>query len=155
MNLKKLLKTWYEQFISLHGEPRAIATGLAIGVFIGVTPTIPFHTIITIFICFLFKKNITAAYLGSWIISNPLTIPFFYFAQRRLGNYLLGYNYNGLTSYDYSIAGITHMGLDIAMPLLTGGFIMAPLFAVPAYFIAYRLITSVRKMRHDHSKKNH
>jgi hypothetical protein len=154
VNLKKLFNTWYVQLISLKGEPTAIAAGLAAGVFIGVTPTIPFHTIITILICFLFKKNITAAYLGSWIISNPLTIPFFYIAEHRLGSCLLGNSYNGLNFSDYSLFGIMQMGRDVVVPLLLGGIILATFFAVPAYFITYRLILSVRKKCHDHGEKN-
>lgn len=154
MNLGKRLNTWYKQLISLKGEPDTIAAGLAVGVFIGVTPTTPFHTILTILICFLFKKNITAGYLGSWIISNPLTIPFFYVAEHRLGKCLLGNSYNGLNLSDYSLFGIMQMGRDVVVPLLTGGIILAPFFAVPAYFIAYKLILSVREKRHDHGEKN-
>jgi uncharacterized protein (DUF2062 family) len=110
VNLGKRLNTWYKQLISLKGEPGAIADGLAIGVFIGVTPTIPLHTILIILICFLFKKNITAGYLGSWIISNPLTIPFFYVAEYRLGKCLLGNFYKWLTLSDYSLFGMAQAG---------------------------------------------
>jgi len=154
VNLKKRLNTWYKQLFSLKGEADAIAAGLAVGVFIGVTPTIPFHTILTILICFSFKKNITAGYLGSWIISNPLTVPFFYVAEYRMGKYLLGNSYNELNLSDYSLFGMAHMGWDVVVPLLTGGLILAPFFAVPSYFIAYKLILSVRRKRHDHGKKN-
>lgn len=154
MNLKERLNTWYKQLISLKGEPNAIAAGLAIGVFIGVTPTIPFHTILIVLICFLFKKNITAGYLGTWIVSNPLTIPSFYFTEYWLGSLLVGNGSKGLEFFNQPMFGIMQMGRDILIPLLTGGFILAPLFTVPAYFITYRLIVSVREKRHDHSEKN-
>lgn len=154
MNLGKRLNTWYKQLISLKGEPDAIAAGLAIGVFIGVTPTIPLHTILIILICFLFKKNITAGYLGSWIISNPLTIPFFYVAEYRLGKCLLRNSYKALNLSDYSLFGMAQAGWDVVVPLLTGGMIIAPFFAAPAYFITYKLILSVREKRHDHGEKN-
>jgi uncharacterized protein (DUF2062 family) len=154
ISLKKCSKRWYKQFISLKGDPGAIAAGLAIGVFIGVTPTIPLHTILIITICFLFKKNMTAGYLGSWVISNPLTIPFFYVFEYRLGKCLLGNSYNRPIINDYSLFSIMQMGRDVVVPLLTGGIIIAPFFAAPAYFIAYKLILSVREKRHDHGKKN-
>src|ERR1035437_1511252 len=89
-DMKKHLKKRYLQLISLKGEPHVIAFGFAIGVFIGVTPIIPFHTIMIVLLCILFKKNITAGYLGSWFISNPLTIPVLYVTQYRLGKFILG-----------------------------------------------------------------
>ena len=144
MILKKRIRTFYERFISLKGEPAQIAAGLAIGVFVGVTPTIPFHTGIIVLIGLLFRQNITAGYLGSWIISNPLTVPLFYVAQYELGRFLLGMERCRFELADYSLGAIGALGWKILLPLLTGGILMAPFFAVPAYFIARRLITSIR-----------
>jgi uncharacterized protein (DUF2062 family) len=154
MNLKKRLKECYEQLISLKGEPDAIAAGLAIGVFIGVTPTIPFHTVLIVILCILMKKNITAGYLGTWLISNPLTIPFFYISQYRLGKCLLGSGYPRFYFRHSSLIAIIEKGWDVFVPLFVGGIIMAPLFAVPAYYIARRLLLAVRTKKHDHGAKN-
>ncbi|MDD5772164.1 MAG: DUF2062 domain-containing protein, partial [bacterium] len=139
MNPKQWLITFYRRFISLKGEPRTIALGMALGVFIGVTPTIPFHTVLIIIFGVMFRLNITSAYLGSWLISNPVTIPLFYVSQYHLGRLLLGARVDDIVLHDYSIYNIVGTGGDIAMPLLLGGVLMAPLFAVPAYFIMYRL----------------
>ena len=154
MMVKNRLKTWYESLISLKGEPRTVAFGLAIGVFIGVTPTIPFHTVLIILFCFLLKKNITAAFLGSWLICNPLTIPFFYVSQYRLGKCLLGNSYTGFPAPDYSLVSLIQHGDYVAIPLLAGGIIMAPFFAIPVYFIGHKLILTVRNNRHDHGEEN-
>jgi uncharacterized protein len=144
MILKKKVRYFYERLISLQGQPAQIAAGLAIGVFVGVTPTIPFHTVIIILVGLLFRQNITAAYLGSWIISNPLTIPLFYISQYELGRFLLGMEHCRFEFTDYSMSAIAAMGWQILLPLLTGGILMAPFFAVPAYFITRRLVTSIR-----------
>ncbi len=145
MIIKQRLKKVYDNFLSLKGEPRAIAMGFAIGVFIGVTPTIPFHTALIILIGLLFKHNLTAAYLGSWLISNPLTIPLLYFSQHELGRYLLGMTHAHLILTDCSLENILSMGWQIILPLMTGGFVMAPFFAILAYFMTYRMILSLRK----------
>jgi hypothetical protein len=145
MIIKQRLKAFYDNFLSLKGEPRAIAMGFAIGVFIGVTPTIPFHTALIILIGLLFKHNLTAAYLGSWLISNPLTIPLLYFSQHELGRYLLGMTHAHLILTDCSLENILSMGWQIILPLMMGGFVMAPFFAIPAYFMTYRMILSLRK----------
>jgi len=153
--MKKRIRYFHDKFISLKGEPKAIAMGMAIGVFVGVTPTIPFHTALLVAIAVLFKRNVTAAYLGSWVISNPITIPVFYFTQYELGRHLLG-----IAPTDFNLAGlslqhIVSIGWHIAIPLLLGGIIMAPLFAVPAYFITHRAVLTIRKnMNHDNSEKN-
>ena len=144
MILKKRFRIFYERFISLKGEPAQIAAGLAIGVFVGVTPTIPFHTAIILLLGLLFRQNITAAYLGSWLISNPLTIPLFYLSQYELGRFLLGMERCRFELADYSLGAIAALGWTILLPLLTGGILMAPFFAVPAYFVTRRLITSIR-----------
>ncbi|MFA4915692.1 MAG: DUF2062 domain-containing protein [Syntrophales bacterium] len=142
-------KALYERFLSLKGEPRTIALSMAIGVFIGVTPTIPFHTTIIVLLCFIFRQNITAAILGSWIISNPVTIPLFYVSEYHLGKLLLKSNNFQVTFNDYYVWTFFEKGWKVAVPLLTGGIIMATFFAVLAYFITYRLVLAVRKNRNQ------
>jgi len=144
MILKRRFRIFYERFISLKGEPAQIAAGLAIGVFVGVTPTIPFHTAIIVLIGLLFRQNITAGYLGSWMISNPLTIPLLYISQYELGRFLLGMERCRFELADYSLGAIAALGWEILLPLQTGGILMAPVFALPVYFITRRLITSIR-----------
>jgi len=146
MNIvKRRSRDFYDRFISLKGEPGNIAMGMAIGVFIGVTPTIPFHTAMIIAVGVLFKQNITAGYLGSWLISNPVTIPLFYFSQYELGRLILGLQKSAWALNDYSLAGVMNLGWHILFPLLTGGIITAPFFAVPAYFLARRFIVVLRE----------
>jgi len=143
---KRLLE-YYERFISLKGEPAAIASGLALGVFVGVTPTIPFHTGIIILLGLLLRRNITAAYLGSWLVSNPATIPLLYFSQYHLGRVILGMPPCSFEVTDYSIGGIAALGWQIFLPLQAGGILMAPVFAVPAYFVARRMLAAIREKR--------
>lgn len=148
MKFKDPLKRFYIKFISLKGDPKPIALGMALGIFIGVTPTIPFHTLLIILLGVLLKQNITSAYLGSWIISNPLTIPFFYVIEYQIGEHLLGFHVNPLLLSDYSLINIASLGWQIIIPLLAGGIVLAPIFAFPAYFITHRLIIAVRRKRH-------
>jgi len=143
--IKRRGKEFYDRFISLKGEPADIAMGMAIGVFIGVTPTIPFHTAMIIAVGILFKQNITAGYLGSWLISNPLTIPLFYFSQYELGRLILGLQKSAWALNDYSLASVMSLGWHILFPLLIGGVITAPFFAVPAYFLARRFVLVLRE----------
>ncbi|MHB8909593.1 MAG: DUF2062 domain-containing protein [Syntrophales bacterium] len=142
--MPRRIRTFYERFISLKGDPASLAAALAIGVFVGVTPTIPFHTAIVLIIGLLFRVNLTAAYLGSWLISNPVTIPLLYLSQYELGRILLGMDAYRFELPEYSLSAIAALGWRILLPLLVGGIVMAPLIAVPAYFIARRTITAIR-----------
>jgi len=142
--IKRRLRDFHERFLSLRGDPGHIAMGTAIGVFIGVTPTIPFHTTLIIAVGVLFKQNIMAGYLGSWLISNPLTIPVFYFCQYELGRLLLGIQAGAWVMPELTVAGIMNIGWHILIPLLVGGVVSAPFFAVPAYFFARRLAVAGR-----------
>lgn len=151
LNWKNRLREYYDRFLSLRGEPKAIARGMAIGVFVGVTPTIPLHTALIVAIGIAFRQNISAGYLGSWLISNPLTIPLFYVAEYELGKYLLGDRFSPSAFTDYSLLHILQQGWGVAAPLLAGGIIIAPVFAVPAYFITHRLLIAARSGKtHDH-----
>ena len=154
MNLKQRYRNIYDKFISLKGKPEKIALGMAIGVFVGVTPTIPFHTVIILALTFFFRQNFTTAFLGATVISNPFTIPFFYVSQYHLGKYLLGNGCPEVIFNDYSMWNIMNSGWNIAFPLLLGGFIMALVLAAPAYFLAYRAVVIIRKKRHGHLQRN-
>ncbi len=142
--LKERWRKFYKEFISLRGTPENIAFSLAIGIFIGATPTIPFHTALTIALVFLLRRNVTAAFLGSWLISNPLTIPVLYISQYELGKLLLGVDHLKIAFQDYSFWTILHMGKAVIMPLLLGGVVMAPFVALASYVLALRALRTAR-----------
>jgi uncharacterized protein (DUF2062 family) len=142
--LRKRWKRFYDEFISLRGTPENIAFSLAVGIFVGTTPTIPFHTAITVALVFLLRRNVTAAFLGSWLISNPLTIPVLYLSQYELGKRLLGVDHLKIVFQDYSFWTVLHMGKAVMMPLLVGGAVMAPFVALGSYFLAVRALRTVR-----------
>jgi uncharacterized protein (DUF2062 family) len=74
----------------LEGNPHYIALGMAVGIFVSITPIIPLQTIVAIALAFLVRGSKSAAALGTWL-SNPLTIPLVYYANYKLGCMLLGY----------------------------------------------------------------
>lgn len=140
----KRIKNWwydfYRDLISLKGEPQHIARGMALGVFIGVTPTIPLHTALIVMLGGIFRLHITAAYIGSWLVSNPITIPFLYFIQYRLGLLLLRMPHCEWTLKDYTIMTLIRMGMDIVFPLLVGGVVMAPFVALVSYYVTMHIL---------------
>jgi len=145
MIFKDRLQRFYHKFLSLKGDTASLAWGIAVGVFVGITPTIPLHTVMVIFFGFLFKMNLTSAYLGACLVSNPLTIPLLYVGEYEIGRFILGQEGVDLIVKDYTLESFLQLGWEVAAPLFVGGFILALLFAVPAYFLSYRLLASIRK----------
>ena len=124
MIFENRIKKFYQQFISLKGDPESLAWGMAMGVFIGVTPTIPFHTVLIVFFGFLLKKNMTSAFLGSSLISNPVTIPLLYLSEYQIGRLILGPSGAEIRIKEYTVASILQLGWEVAVPLLLGGFLV-------------------------------
>jgi uncharacterized protein (DUF2062 family) len=67
---------------------RAIRGGLCLGVFVGFTPTIPFHMIIAAIASVFLRVNLPLAVLACWI-SNPLTAVLIYWYGDKLGQAIL------------------------------------------------------------------
>jgi uncharacterized protein len=82
-----------------------------------------------------------------------LTIPVLYIFQYKLGKYLLGARYGEFAPGGYSLLCLIQRGVDFLAPLLLGGIVMAPIFAVPSYFIILRIIIAIRGYKCEHSKK--
>ncbi len=82
----KKIAGYVEKIKKLNGDPHYVALGMAIGVFVAITPTIPFHTILAVTLAVLLKASKPAAILGVWI-SNPLTVLFLYFACYKTGHF--------------------------------------------------------------------
>jgi uncharacterized protein (DUF2062 family) len=147
MKENAVVKRFYRRFISLKGNPEQVAIGLSIGVFVGITPTIPFHTVLAFILALALKQNCTASVLGATAIGNPLTIPFLYITEYHLGKYLLGSNMKEVVFSDYHTWDILHMGWSVAYPLLVGGIALAFISALPAYIIARQIVIILRRKK--------
>ena len=145
---KELLspRYWGQEFCrqlrELRDKPHEISLGMAIGVFIAVTPTIPFHTVLAVALAALLRGSKLAAALGVWV-SNPLTIPFFYYGSYRLGRFVLGYPQLVLPA-DYSMISLVKTGKHVTVAMLHGGVLLGILPGLLAYFLTYKFTSSPR-----------
>lgn len=143
----------------LKGDPHSLALGTAIGVFIGITPTMPFHTIMIIAATVVTRSSTIAALLASLVICNPLTnIPQYYIVT-IVGNALTPYN---LTWSDFKLVLeqlLAHPGFsqslkiiggfsyEAAIVLTVGGLTLAVSCAIPSYFLSLRFFINIREKR--------
>ncbi len=142
MNLREKIRHLITRFKQLNGDPHYVALGMAIGVFISVTPTIPFHTVIALALAFILRGSKAAAAIGVWF-SNPVTIPFFYKGSYDVGVSILGNSAPFSTEYE-SILELLKLGADVTIAMITGGVILGILPAIAAYFITRRIFIKLR-----------
>ena len=139
------LREFVERVKTLQGDPHYIAVGMAIGVFIGITPTMPFHTVIAIVLAFIFRGSKAAAALGVWFC-NPVTAPFFYLGSYKAGMFILGSSAPFDIKYE-SILELVKLGMDVTIAMIIGGVILGILPGIAAYFITRKIITTIRSRR--------
>jgi len=142
MNYKEKIRQVIIRFKQLNGDPHYVALGMAIGVFISVTPTIPFHTVIALALAFILRGSKAAAAIGVWF-SNPVTIPLFYKGSYDVGVSILGNSAPFSTEYE-SILELLKLGADVTIAMITGGVILGILPAIAAYFITRRIFIKLR-----------
>jgi uncharacterized protein (TIGR03546 family) len=143
---KKTLRTYvqkiYTRFLKIRGRPRQIALGLALGLFIGLTPTLGIQTAIVLFAAFVLKWNKISAALGVWI-TNPLTAPFIYGLTYVVGKKVLGITHTPGLSDEFSIGAfraIINKTPDIFCALTVGAVVLGLPLAVLGYHLSYSIL---------------
>lgn len=92
--LGKLRKYLHYSYL-WHLDRESVARGVAVGLFAGIVPLIPFQTLMAIFLSIFLRANLPTAFLASWV-SNPFTIiPITYFIY-SVGNWILDKNTSNL-----------------------------------------------------------
>ena len=142
----------------IRGDPHDLALGLACGFFSGLLPIIPFHTVLAITLAIFLKSSKITATLGTWI-SNPLNWYFLYYANYKVGAWVLGLSaerrpiesiitaiHNNETGVVIFHKMLNASGFMIAAFML-GGIIMGIAVAIPSYFISFRVFKYIRIWR--------
>jgi uncharacterized protein (DUF2062 family) len=146
------------RLLRLRGDPFVLARGVAIGTFIGLTPTIPFHTILIIFFCAVGRGHIVAGLVVSLLLSNPFTIPLQYYISWKVGTILTGSSLSwehvkylmGLArdaSMFEAVKLIYINSFRSMVSVLLGGIVFSLPFAIISYFSALYLYIRRQKRR--------
>ncbi len=138
----------YLRLLRLRGKPRAIATGLAIGVFTGFFPFFGLQTFIGVVLAALFRSSKVAAAAATWI-SNPLTyVPIFIF-NYKVGKLLLGTKETrAIMPLDFnSLDSLRELGFSFGITLLTGCVVVGAIAATLTYFYSLAIIQGLRSRK--------
>ena len=154
----------------LHADdpPHALALGLAIGVFVAMTPTIGAQMVIAAAIAASFRANKILAMAAVWI-SNPVTMVQIYYVNWRIGQHFVETGVvDGasavqaqITKIVESIGGMSNLFFHLldkafwsevlrlvwalGIELWIGSFLVGLVCALPSYAITRWIITAYRR----------
>ena len=156
---KRTARFYYLKFLRLRGEPIYLAKGVALGIFIGITPTIPLHTVLILALAFLLRASKISSLLASWLVSNPLTFFAQYYFSWRLGNLLLPGSLSWQkighvleiieqgSSFQVIIQQIATLGAKAIFAMVLGGSLLALPFTVFGYFLSLNFFKKIAARR--------
>jgi len=164
LTIKRLVKYYCLRLVRLKGEPHELALGMALGIFSGMLPTIPFHMALAVALALFFKGSKITAALGTWV-SNPLDWALLYYLNYKIGAFILGIS--GDNRILSSVMESTHhseeafviaekvlgAGGIIIAAFMIGGLIMGVVAAVPSYFIFLKFFRVVRIWREKRAER--
>ena len=149
----------YLKFLRSSGHPSILARGVAVGTFVGITPTIPFHALLALFLAFLVRGSKITALLTTVIVSNPLTFLFQYYFSWKVGTWFVPGKHswkeisslieaiiNG-SNFSGTLVALAQIGANSLMILIGGGVLLAVPFSIVFYFLSYLLFRLIQKKR--------
>ena len=160
INLKRFIRLNFLRLKRLRGNPHSLAFSLALGVFVGLTPTLPLHTIIIICICILLRVSPIAAIIGSTIVSNPLTFALQYYLAWKIGDLCLPdrLTWDRVQETLQTIRAegmingmktLSDLSIDGMLVMMCGGLLLALPFAVISYYLSFIFFQKIRKKRRE------
>ena len=153
--------------LHLDEEPSRLAAGMAVGVFIGITPFYGLHTLIALGAAYVFRLNKAATITGAWL-NLPWTAPFVYGFSLTLGEAVLNGDWSRFSMASvhglaesagaYLRAGpretadnlwqlVWSMLFVASKPLFVGTTILGFVLAIVAYFVTLEAVRDVRRIR--------
>ncbi len=136
------LRKTYERFLKIRGHPREISLGFALGIFLGISPSMGLQTAIVVFFAAILKWNKISAAVGVWV-TNPVTAPFIYGVNYAIGAKLLGVKKAYGFTDELSITTISKMlqkAPEVLWALTLGGVVLGLPLAVAGFYLSYSVI---------------
>lgn len=130
----------------MEGDPKNIASGYSLGIFIGMMPLVGVKAFIAVAIASFFMWNKLAAGIGVFNI-NPLTAPFFFGLNYLVGKQITGCSHPFEFPEELSFTFLKELFInssEVLMTLAIGGLILGIPFAFFAYQLTYHTIKKYR-----------
>jgi len=149
MTLSRTIRYHWLKFKRLQGDPRKLAWGMALGVFVGVTPTVPFHTVAVLILAPILGISPVTAYIGIWIM-NPVTLAPIYLVAYKVGQILLFRGEPLTLPAAFDVASTLQLLWRGGLALQVGGVLIAIPPAIASYFLT---LWAVQRYRQQKARK--
>jgi hypothetical protein len=150
LKFTRRLKYYLLRLKRIRGTPHELALGIALGIFTGMMPIMPFQITLAVALALFFKVSKITAAMGTWV-SNPLNWYFLYYFSFKIGAFFLGLSEKNriflsvmasIREGEELLATMGKMasaGGTIMAAFLLGGITMGLTVAIPSYFVFLRL----------------
>jgi len=146
-----------QKFLSKYNIPQAylsnnrdmVTRAFLLGLFVALIP-IPMQMLVIVLLMKFYRFNLPVAIALCWV-TNPLTMPFIYYAEYITGSFLLQIE---IGTIEMSLQWFNDNFKDIFIPLYFGSFVLATTISTSVYFLVNFLwIYFVKKNQKIHYTK--
>ena len=130
INLKRASLFYFLKLVRVKDSQDKLAIGFACGSMVSFSPFIGFHFLLAVIFAYIFRGNIVASLIGTFI-GNPFTFPFIWIFIYKIGNIFFKNDQN--SSIEFTFQSLYDQGYDILIPMLIGSLIVS----IPVWFISY------------------
>ena len=160
MTSRFLKSKFVQRIVHINDTPQAIALGAAVGMFIGMTPTVGIQMLLMVIVGTVVRANRLAG-VAMVYISNPFTVLPIYWLDYWVGSLVLGFKsitYDqfeatcNLFMEELHTAGLltatsyfVQARSDIAWSIVVGGLVLGVICAIPVYPLTLQIVWAHRR----------
>jgi uncharacterized protein (DUF2062 family) len=145
-NPRRTIRYYWLQFKRLQDTPQKIAWGMFLGVFIGVTPTVPFHTVAVLFLAPLCRVSPVAALIRMFVM-NPITMAPMYYAAYKVGAAVMFRDAPLHFPETFDVTSLLDLLWRGGLALQVGGVILALPSALLSYFLSLWVVKRLHRAK--------
>lgn len=150
---KRFLRLQYLRMLRLKGSPHEIAMGIAVGIFIGFMPIIPFQTAAALVLALIFRASKLAAAAATWI-SNPFNLPLFYSMLYFVGKKIFPFAAAPFPhGEDFSMLVLAEAGWNLLAVMFLGGLVLGIPSSIACYYLSRKFVSEYKKRKEIRIRK--
>jgi uncharacterized protein (DUF2062 family) len=143
---------WYLRLVRIQATPHNIALGLAVGVFAGLLPILPFQIAVAVTLAFIVRGSKIAAALGTWI-TNPLNWVPFYMMCYYIGKAVAPFEIPAFDPTHLEMTQMIDLGWKFFAVMIVGGLVVAVPGSIVTYIATYKGMVVYRRRKAERAAR--
>ncbi len=154
---KRFFRYWYVRLLRINDNPRSIALGVGLGLFIGFIVPIGLQTVAVLPVAFIFKANKILSIAFTWV-TNYVTVIFIYPIQCYVGSVILFHPIK-LEALKETFKGIESwkdfgsIGGEIIVAFFAGGLLLGLVTGIAGYCLSYGAIIRYKESKRQRMRQ--